>query len=106
MEINGERIYLNYLNNDEIGATRNAHLNETNLLDHLNEFTTLECPQILLISNDYSYVIFKQDNGLFMFDSHSKTPTGRQTDSASGTASVIQFNYPNAVQNLNTFIWC
>lgn len=104
IEINGQQLFIQYFNNDLISATRNAELNNVNLLNHINEFLNLHCDHILIVINDYTYAVFKQNNDLLLFDSHSKTPTGRRTESANGKASVMLFKAPQAAIQLNKYL--
>lgn len=102
ININNNQFNLHYRDNDLLNSSRNGRLEIASLTNHFNEFLAINCPHLILITNDYTYGIFKLDNKLYLFDSHSKTFTGRRSDI--GKASLMVFNSPNSANNLAVYL--
>ena len=80
-------------------------MNPTNLSNCLNEFLNSNCFHSIFITNQYSFAIFIENGSFYFFDSHAKTPQGRQTNSEIGKASVMKFNPPNQAYNLAHYLY-
>lgn len=103
IRINEIDYYLNLFDlNDHLSNYKEAKWTYKNLKLKLNEFYTSNCNSLLVIVNDFTYAIIKCDNYLYLFDSHSKSPTGRI--SANGTASIMKFSLPNTTLKLARYL--
>jgi len=97
-------INIKYRDNDTFNATRQGVISKNGIENHMNEFLASDTKHMILICQTYTSAIFKNNNNLYIFDSHAKTPTGRQTDSENGRASVIKFKHPYAVIEITKYL--
>ena len=105
IKIDENEFNLHYHNNDIVEASRQNRMNPTNLSNCLNEFLNSNCFHSIFITNQYSFAIFIENGSFYFFDSHAKTPQGRQTNSEIGKASVMKFNPPNQAYNLAHYLY-
>lgn len=104
ININERDISLQYWSNDLINDTPTGLININDLKNKFNDFLASAVRHAFFICNDFTLAIFKVRNSLYLFDSHSKTPTGRRTETDKGRASSMLFKHPNAAAELASYM--
>jgi hypothetical protein len=103
ININNTEITLQYWSNDIFNDSRQGIINKNNLNNTFNEFLAHSARHAFFICNDFTMAIIKYRNSLYLFDSHSKTPTGRRTEADKGRGSCMLFKNPNAASELSSY---